>query len=75
MSAQRFIANGRERLLRDPRLREELERAVSEIEAKYAPLLQDAGFFRRVRLRRQMKEEIRREVELRAPSGALYVRP
>lgn len=74
MSESRIIADGRERLLADPELQAELDLAVSEIEARYAPLLQGAGFVRRLWLRRQMKREIEREVELRAPSTALYVR-
>lgn len=74
MSAERLLADGRERLLADPGLQAELDLAVAEIETRYAPLLENSGLFRRLWLRRQMKKEIAREIELRAPSEALYVR-
>lgn len=74
MSEERLLADGRDRLLADPDLQYELDLAVAEIEARYAPLLKRAGWFRRLRLRRQLKKEIEREIELRAPSTALYLR-
>lgn len=74
MSEERLLANGRERLLADPGLQVELDLAIAEIEARYAPLLKKAGLLQRLRLRRQRKREIEREIEIRAPSAALYVR-
>jgi hypothetical protein len=74
MRKSRLLADGRERLLRATGLQAELDLAVADIEAKYAPLLKKAGFIRRLKLRRQMRREIEREIEQRAPSAALYVR-
>lgn len=74
MRRSRFLADGRERLFRDTRLQAELDLAVADIEAKYAPLLKKAGFIRGLKLRRQMRREMEREIEQRAPSAALYVR-
>ena len=74
MRKSRFLADGRERLLRDAGLQAELDLAVADIEAKYAPRLKEAGFIRGLTLRRQMRREIEREIEQRAPGAALYVR-
>lgn len=74
LSQERLLVDGRERALRDPELRAELERAVAEIEARYAPLLERAGLLRRLVLRWRMRREVQRELELRAPRDALYVR-
>jgi hypothetical protein len=43
-----------------------------EVAAKYAEELKDAGFWRRIRLRRQMDGEIREKMEHFAPSDGLY---
>lgn len=73
MTNSRLLADGRERLLKNPDLQAELDLAVADLEAKYAPVLKEAGFIRRLVLRRQMRREIEREIELRAPSAALYI--
>lgn len=74
MRQSRLLADGRERLLMDTDLQAELDLAVADIEAKYAPLLKEAGFIRRFELRRRMRREIEREIEHHAPRAALYVR-
>jgi hypothetical protein len=74
MSKSRLLADGRQRVLSDPGVQFELDLAISAIEARYAPLLKEAGIIRKLRLRRQMKKDMEREIELRAPSMALYVR-
>ena len=74
MNEERLLADGRERLLADPGFQVELDLAVAEIEARYASLMKRAGFIRKLWLRRQMKREIKREIEQWAPSAALYVR-
>lgn len=73
MSSDRFVADGRERLLNDPAVRAELAAVSAEIEARYAPLLQRASFLERFFLRHRMEAELRRAVERLAPSDALYV--
>lgn len=74
MSEERFVADGRDRLLADPAVKAELESVISEIAARYDPLLKQAGLLSRLRLRRQMKREIESEIELRAPRAGVYVR-
>jgi hypothetical protein len=74
MRKSRLLADGRERLLRGTGLQGEVDLAVADIEARYAPLLKKAGFIRRFKLLRQVRREIEREIEQRARSAALYVR-
>lgn len=73
MSPDRFLADGRDRLLNDPAVRAQLEAAATEIEARYAPMLRQASFLERFVLRHRMQAEVRQVVERLAPSDALYV--
>lgn len=68
-----FLPDGRDRLLADPELRAEVSRAIAAIKARYTDEMQGVGWIRSFQLRRRMKKEIRREIEIRAPRGALYL--
>jgi hypothetical protein len=44
----------------------------AEVQAEYAERLERAGFWERLRLRLEMKFEIDRRIQEKAPSDALY---
>ena len=73
MTRSKFLPDGRKRLLSDPAVQAELARVRAEIVDRYRPLLAEASFFGRFRLRRRMRAEIRREEDRRVPSDALYL--
>jgi hypothetical protein len=73
MSPSRFVADGRDRILEDPKAQSELAAAIAEITVRYAPALADASFLRRLVLRSQLRREIREAIERQAPTSALYL--
>ena len=73
MRWDRFIADGRERLLQSPKLQAELDLAVAAIRERYAALLLTASPLRRLLLRYRMRREIRQAIEELAPHSADYV--
>jgi hypothetical protein len=68
----RFVADGRERLLADPETQKQIADATRRVAEKYQGALAEAGFWKRLWLRWRMYREINREVEKIAPSRGLY---
>ena len=66
-SADGIVADGYWRLLAvvDPQVR-------AEVEAEYAGRLEQASFWERRRLKREMAREIKRRVDEKAPPYGLY---
>lgn len=73
MPDERFIADGRERLMKSDRYRQARAEVIATVRARYAESLASAGVFRRLVLRLRMEREIAREVARLAPRGALYL--
>ena len=63
----RIVANGRERVVSA-----NSDRIARTIREKYADEMAQAGWFRRLRLRRKISGEIRRELDKIAPPNGLY---
>jgi hypothetical protein len=68
---QRIIAQGAERLRTNLKYQTRVKAAQAAIRERYAPLLAQAGFFRRLVLRWQMWQEYRR---VHPSAGSLYAR-
>ena len=66
-AAPGFVADGhrRARAAVEPHVR-------AEVESEFAGRLQNASFFKRLRLLREMEREIQRRVDQTAPPDALY---
>ncbi len=47
----------------------------AEVEKKYADQLVEAGFWKRIKLRRQIEKEVQKRMKKIAPPGALYAKP
>ena len=62
-----IVADGRQRVVGA-----NADRIARAIRAKYADEMAQAGWFRRLRLRRKIRGEIRRELERIAPPDGLY---
>jgi hypothetical protein len=73
MSDDRFIADGRERLMESKEYRAASTEVTAAVRSRYAESLAGAGVFRRLVLRFRMEREIAREVAKLAPRGALYL--
>lgn len=73
MTKERFIADGRERLIATKEYRAARTEVIAAVRARYAAPLANAGFFGRLVLRFRMEREIAREIEKLAPTGALYL--
>ena len=73
MPDERFIADGRERLMKSKEYQAAQAEVVAAVQARYAESLASAGVFRRLVLRLRMEREIAREVAKLAPRGALYL--
>jgi len=73
MPDDRFIADGRERLMASKEYRAACAEVTAAIRARYAESLASAGVFRRLVLRFRMEREMAREVATLAPPGALYL--
>lgn len=73
MPEERFIDDGRERLMATQEYRAARAEAIAAVRARYAAPLASAGFFGRLVLRFRMEREIAREIEKLAPTGALYL--
>lgn len=68
-----IVADGKQRLERDPKNQGRLQELRDSIAARYAGELANAGFFQRLILRRHIAEEFRREQQKLKPSpDALY---
>jgi hypothetical protein len=74
MPKERFIADGRERLMKSEGYRAARAEVIAAVRARYAESLASAGVFRRLVLRLRMEREMAREVAKLAPPGALYLR-
>ena len=74
MSDERFIADGRERLMASKEYRAARAEVIAAVQARYAESLASAGIFRWLVLRLRMEREMVREVAKLAPPGALYLR-
>jgi hypothetical protein len=74
MPDDRFIADGRKRLMASKEYRAAHAEVIAAVRARYAESLASAGVFRRLVLRLRMEREIAREVAELAPPGALYLR-
>jgi hypothetical protein len=72
MSNERFIADGRERLMKSEGYRAARAEVTATVRARYAESLARGGVFHRLVLRLEMEREIAREVAKLAPPGALY---
>lgn len=73
MSNDRFIADGRERLMASKEYQAARAEVIAAVHARYAESLASAGVFRRLVLRLRMEREMVREVAELAPPGALYL--
>jgi hypothetical protein len=73
MSDERFIADGRERLMKSKEYQAAQAEIVAAVRARYSESLASAGIFRRLVLRFRMEREMEREVAKLAPPGALYL--
>jgi hypothetical protein len=73
MPDERFIADGRERLMKSDGYRTARAEAIAAVRARYAEALASAGVFRRLVLRLRMEREVAQEVAKLAPPGALYL--
>jgi len=74
MHDDRFIADGRKRLMASKEYRAARAEVIAAVRARYAESLASAGVFRRLVLRLRMEREIAREVAELAPPEALYLR-
>jgi hypothetical protein len=73
MSKERFIADGRERLMKSDGYRKARAEVIATVRARCAESLASAGVLRRLVLRLRMEREVAREVAKLAPRGALYL--
>jgi len=73
MHDERFIADGRKRLMASKEYRAARAEVIAAVRARYAESLASAGVFRRLVLRFRMEREIAREVAELAPPEALYL--
>jgi hypothetical protein len=67
-----FVEGGAERARRSAEYAAAAAIVRAEVEAEYEPLLAQAGFFAKLRLRRQCRRRIAREIEDLAPGRAFY---
>lgn len=74
MPEDRFVADGRERLMKTEEYRAAREAVIATVRARYTEPLAHAGFLRRLALRLRMQREMAREVAKLAPPEALYLR-
>jgi hypothetical protein len=72
MPSDRFLPDGQDRALDDPKFQSNLKAAIAALQARYEVACVSASWFRRLLLRYQLKREIRLEIERHAPSDALY---
>ena len=73
MPEERFLADGRERLMKSEGYRTACAEVIAAVRARYSEDLASAGVFRRLVLRLRMEREMAREVDKLAPRGALYL--
>ena len=73
MPKERFMADGRERLMESKGYRTARAEVITAVQARYSEDLASAGVFRRLVLRFRMGREVAREVDKLAPRGALYL--
>jgi hypothetical protein len=73
MPKERFMADGRERLMESKGYRTARAEVIATVRARYSEDLASAGVFRRLVLRLRMEREIAREVARLAPPEALYL--
>ena len=73
MPDERFMADGRERLMKSKGYRTARAEVIAAVRARYSEDLTSAGVFRRLVLRLRMEREMAREVAKLAPRGALYM--
>ena len=73
MSKERFIAEGRERLMESKGYRAARAEVIAAVRARYAEPLASAGALRRLVLHFRMQHEIARETARLAPPEALYL--
>jgi len=74
MPEERFIADGRERLMKSKGYSTARAEVSAAVRARYSEELASAGVFHRLVLRLRMEWEMAREVAKLAPPGALYLR-
>ena len=74
MPEERFMADGRERLMQSEGYRTARAEVIAAVQARYSEDLASAGVFRRLVLRLRMEREMVREVAKLAPREALYLR-
>jgi len=70
---ERIVANGRDRLVGTPEFEAARRRILEEAESRFSPLIDTAGLFGRLRIKREKSRWIREQLEEVAPSGALYL--
>jgi hypothetical protein len=73
MPDERFIADGRQRLMRSEGYRAARAEVIAAVRARYSESLASAGVFRRLVLRLRMEREMAQEVARLASPGALYL--
>lgn len=67
-----IVADGRERLLEDPGTQEQIAHAIRQVFEKHRQEWEQAGFWKKLRLRWKIESEINAAIEKIAPSRGLY---
>jgi hypothetical protein len=73
MPEERFVDDGRERLMSTKEYSAARAEVIASVRARYAGPLASAGILGRLVLRFRMQREMAREIEKLAPRDALYL--